>query len=55
MDNKFLEELKKQNDLIKGIFVFLLSKEGYSDSQIRGAIGKVDNNRITKIRTGLKK
>ncbi len=50
-----LDELRKQNQFFKEIFIFLLSREGYSDPQIRGVIGSVDNNRITKIRAGLKK
>lgn len=54
-DKKILEELKKQNQFFKDLIVFLLSKERYSDSQIREIVGKVDNNRIRKISAGIKK
>lgn len=54
-NNKLLDELKSQNQLLKDLFIFSLCKEGYNDAEIRAIFGKVDNNRIRKISSGLKR
>jgi len=56
MENiKIFEEIKNQNQLLKDLFVFMLCREGYNDSEIRSILGKIDNNRIRKIGSGLKR
>lgn len=55
MDNRIIEELKKLNDTMKDLFLFLLCKEGFGQKEIRSVFGKVDNSRITKISSGIKK
>lgn len=54
MDQKILEQLEQLNKNINDIFLFLLSKEGYTKDQIRLIFGSLDNNRATKIKAGLK-
>ena len=55
MDNKIIDELKKLNETTKDLFIFLLCKEGFSQKEIRSVFGKIDNARITKIKSGIKK
>lgn len=56
MENKeIVKELQALNKTVKELFLFLLCRESYSKSQIREIFGKVDNNKITKIRSGLEK
>lgn len=55
MDNEELaNELKATNKLLSNLFIFLLAREGYTDSQIRAVFGKIDNNRIRQVSVGLK-
>ncbi len=53
--NKIVKQLDVLNKTINDVFLFLLCREGYTSDQIRGIFGKVDNNRIAKIRSGLVK
>ena len=55
MDNKIIDELKKLNETTKDLFIFLLCKEGFGQKEIRSVFGKIDNARITKIKSGIKK
>ncbi len=55
MENKIIEELQKLNDTTKDLFIFLLCKEGFGQKEIRSVFGKIDNSRITKIMSGIKK
>lgn len=55
MDNKIFNELKKLNETTKDLFLFLLCKEGFGQKEIRSVFGKVDNSRITKISSGIKR
>lgn len=56
MENKeIIKELQALDKTIKELFLFLLCRENYNKSQIREIFGKVDNNKITKIRSGLEK
>lgn len=54
-NEKFLKELQDINKTIKDIFIFLLCCEGYTQGQIRKVFGKIDNAKITKIKSGIKK
>ncbi|OGZ05934.1 MAG: hypothetical protein A2845_03990 [Candidatus Lloydbacteria bacterium RIFCSPHIGHO2_01_FULL_49_22] len=55
MEKEILEQIKYQNSQLRDIFIFLLSREGYNDSEIRAIVGSVDNNKIRKISAGLKR
>lgn len=50
-----LEELKIANKTLSNILIFLLVKEGFGQKEIRPIFGKIDNARITKINSGIKK
>ena len=54
-NNKISEELKKLNETTKDLFIFLLCKEGFGQKEIRSVFGKIDNARITKINSGIKR
>ena len=55
VDNKITEELKKLNDTMKDLFIFLLCRDGFGQKEIRSVFGKIDNARITKINAGIKR
>lgn len=57
MDNsnkQILQELKTTNKLLSNTLIFLLAREGYTDAQVRAVFGKIDNNRIRQLSSGLK-
>lgn len=53
-DRQILEELKTSNKMLSNLLIFALAREGYSDTQIRAIFGKIDNNRIRQLSTGLR-
>jgi hypothetical protein len=54
LDKQILQEVKVMNKVLSNTLIFLLAREGYSDPQIRAIFGKMDNNRIRQVSTGLK-
>jgi len=54
MDQEILSQLKNLNKVVSDLLLFQLCQAGYSKEQIREIVGSIDNNRLTKIRAGLK-
>ena len=52
---KSSSEIQKIEELLKDLFILELGRSGFGRGEIRGVLGKIDNTRISRILSTLKK